>query len=461
MKSITRQTGVALILSLLLLFVLTLIAVASFSSSHVQERAASNAILQTKAFEAAAAGASTSVEFYALHGDEAPDTLCGSTGHEGWYVVPDDPTSLPYATDWVEDADYASSVPNVKLWQRMYCLVPSYKCDKDEVGCDTGTIKALRSQLFVENRGEAWVGQNVAAIRNIEVRVDRKVNTWTAKGCGAICLAACDYKYDWKGEPAIDMPTSKNFYVYGVEGPSITTSNCLDKTLLDEVVGDIQDQKLVNYDGPMSAQDPGEPWNDPNKTEVFREAVQTEAGTDGNILITTGDLGPSPTMRLDDSTLPPLFTETGNGIDKDTGDSYYGSENSPVITYIEGDFESKGVISGAGILMVQGDIIWNGNNDYQGLVVSLGGSFTIAGGGDGGVLGTVVVLNSEELNDDGSFGPVSLENVGGGGGVYQYDCKTLLEAFRSVGGYDSQDSFENSSEEFPWGHDCDRGEETA
>jgi hypothetical protein len=449
----TYQSGVALILSLILLFVLTLVAVASFSSSNVQERAAGNVRLQTMAFEAAAAGANNAIEFFMTNAvDHAPDLLCGASNHEGWY----DGDGNPILSPWIP---MTYDVDGVDLKQRMYCLADQYPCSSGEPGCVGGVVRAPRSQLFVLSRGEVVSDGTVVAYREVEVRIDRGKNTWELEGCGAICFAACDYLLDRHDDPAIDFPSSNVFQVDGGGGPAVTASaDCdpaPDPSLLNAILGDIKDSRLGNYDGGIHEQNPGEPWNDPDKTDAFRAAVETEAAIEPNLLIDAS---------FDDSL--GVFDE-GSGVYEDNGNTVYGTVDEPIVTYVKGDLEFGGGISGAGIMMVEGNIAWNGTPDYKGLIVSLGGTYTIDGGGLGGNhAGSVVVVNNNRPHPiDGpcgdtcpDFGGISWLNTGGGTAEYNWDCDALTAAFALVAHLDPDGLSETNP--IGWGFDCDRGPPT-
>ena len=133
--SCSHHAGLALILSLLLLFVMTMLAVTSFSNTHIQERISSNVRLQTMAIEAAAAGASDAIGFFLDNPGSGDDQLCGGLDHEGWTAP----------TAWVQ----SGTAGDATLKQRMYCLADVYPCEVDEVDCD---VRPPRSQLFVLSR---------------------------------------------------------------------------------------------------------------------------------------------------------------------------------------------------------------------------------------------------------------------------------------------------------------------
>lgn len=435
------QSGVALILSLLFLFILTLVAVASFSSSHVQERAASNARLQTLAFEAAAAGASNAVQFFMENVEaDAPDTLCGKKGHLGWG------DSNP--TEWRE---VTYDVDGIRLFQSMYCLNDEYPCGAGEVGCEAGA-RPPRSQLFVLSRGDVESNGSVVATREVEVRIDRRNNVYVVEGCGAICFPACGVQTDEDGDPLIDFPASNAFTVDGGGGAAVTAGSCDDdSSLYDAINDDIKDQRIGNYDGDIHKQNAGEPWNNPDLTEAYREAVAGTASIDGaHHLYIPGDL----------DTTPPGTWFEDTGVYVDDGNTVYGTPDDPMIVYVEGDLEFGGGISGAGIIMVEGNIAWNGTPDYKGLIVTLGGTYTIDGGGTGGDhAGSVVVLNHQSgcTSPCPDFGGISWENTGGGTAEYTWNCDALMTAFELV---DDNDGIAAGEDENPWGFDCERGPPT-
>ena len=145
----THQSGVALIVSLLLLFIMILLGVSSFSNSHVQERSANNIRLQALAFEAASAGASNAIDFVTSYEDHVydpdvppTDDLCGEYGHPGWI----DADGNPVPTGWVE----MGTVGDAQLRQRMYCIADEFP--------DTGLRPARSVPTDVAGQAPAAAG---------------------------------------------------------------------------------------------------------------------------------------------------------------------------------------------------------------------------------------------------------------------------------------------------------------
>ena len=401
-----RQSGVALFVGLILLLMLTVLGVSSFQSSHIQERSAGNARLQAVAFEAAAAGASNAINFFDEHRDIGTDELCGTLGHEGW----------ENASEWVS----MGGVGEATLKQRIYCLADEYPCTEDEeASCDE---RPPRSQLFVLSRGEVTLGGNVVAQRDVEVRLDIG-GLWAAgDGCGALCFPGCeagDYNF----------PNSNAFHVDGGGGFAIT-GGCAEMT--DEILEGIRDNRIGNYAGGVGTTTPGTPWDSPDSVESFRQNIMESA---------IAAQGAGSCMGL-------CFF---NGDFVDNGNTQYGTAALPQITYIHGDAEFGGNISGAGIMFVNGNLAWNGTPNFQGLIVTLGGTFTIDGGGTGGDhAGSVVILNAPGGDPAAEFGASNFDNTGGGTAEYNFDCGALWAA---------HDLLDPDGQTL-WSPECDTGPES-
>ena len=95
----------------------------------------------------------------------------------------------------------------------------------------------------------------------------------------------------------------------------------------------------------------------------------------------------------------------------------------------------SGSVTGEGILVVNGNVRWNGTPGFKGLIVVLGGSFDVRGGGAGGIPqgGSIVFLNATNPvpDEDGqlTFGPTTVDFSGGGTADYVYDCDALWAAY--------------------------------
>lgn len=390
--SLSRERGVAVLLSLIILLILTMLGISAFHNSHIQERSAGNMRLQSVAFEAAAAGANNAINFFADNKGTSPDALCGTLDHVGW----ESPTA------WVD----MGMVGEARLKQRMYCLADEYPiegvCEEEALDC-----RPARSQLFVLSRGEVTSGQGdaevVVAQRDVEIRLDIGGGGGLGDGCGALCFPGCnpgDYNF----------PNSNAFQVDGNGGPAITGA-CQD--MADEILDGIKNNRIGNYIGGIANAAPGAPWDTPALVEQFRSHV-------ASITQAAQAAGGCQTYCY----------QAGSAYE--FGNPAFGTVGNPQITYINGDAYMGGNVSGAGIMFVNGDLAWNGTPNFKGLIVTLGGTFTIDGGGTGGDhAGSVVILN-QPGNGVGNFGASNFDNTGGGTALYRFDCDVLWAAWEEL-----------------------------
>lgn len=393
-NQISPQSGFALILTLLLLFVMTLLGVSSFTNSLIQERSAANARLQTMALEAAAAGAINAINFYDANRDSTPDLLCGATNHVGWGNA--NPTA------WVDQGQ----VGEAYLLQRMYCLADAYPCEESEPNCPV--TRPPRSQLFVLSRGQIISGGKAVAIRDIEVRLMVGYVGGAATGaCGAICFPAC-------APTPYDFPDSESFTVDGNGGFAIS-AGC--DEVADEIRDSIRHNRIGNYIGGIGTSPAVSPFDSMYNTENFRlnilaaaQAAQA-AGECAANCYTEGDI---------------VFN----------GHGPYGTADDPQITYFTGNVEFGGSVVGNGILVVQGNLSWQGTPSFEGLIVVLGGTYTINAGGSGGNhAGSLIILNAQWIDNptfdpiyDSEFGPTAFNSIGGGNADFTASCDELWKA---------------------------------
>ena len=110
-----------------------------------------------------------------------------------------------------------------------------------------------------------------------------------------------------------------------------------------------------------------------------------------------------------------------------------GTGASPVINVVNGDLTIGGGLSGAGILLVTGTLTMSGNPSYTGIILVIGkGVFTKNGGCNGTMDGSILVANMNDIN--GVPIPLGLGNKpgsptinwnGGGNASINYDCCTI------------------------------------
>lgn len=406
LKPLQRQSGVVLVFSILVLLVLTVLGVASMSSSNMQERMAGNANLEARAFEAASAGVANSVSFAADFFDD-PDAAFSGTlhpqidldcGSETQLVDPSDPNSdriggwydgdTPVATPWSNPTTINNGMAQYR--QRLYCLI-------------SDDVDVPRSRLFVESRGEALAGGQVLATREIEVRVDLLPVFEAGQDMPPIYLdGATGDEECKKNQGSYCFPNSGSFVIDGNGGPAVGTGN---DTLTKDIFDAAGDDKKGTFEDGIETIDAGAPWNDPELVLKFIEAVKDAANDNAN-------------GRVYDS------TDNNNTI---AGNESLLTENGePQTSYFPDGATFNGSPTGEGILVVEGDLNAGGTPEWKGLILVIGGSYSVNGSGNGGMEGTLVILNPEEASD---FGPLdSMSFAGGGNATYKASCEELKKA---------------------------------
>ncbi|MFO7901886.1 MAG: PilX N-terminal domain-containing pilus assembly protein [Pirellulaceae bacterium] len=386
-----RQSGIALVLSLLILLVLTVIGVAAMNSTIMQERMAGNASTQADVFEKSSEGVSRSLEVFYQEADAFEaldptnnDIVCGqvfgdTTGTAGFGDESAEAWRFPTDGNWhlaSGDGD------NPKLEQRMYCC-RSWVEDPD---APEGWVENP-SKLFALNRATFLGGANddeSLARREIEVRLseaDPKAATCAICAPGAV--------------GSVSGPNSAALRVDGSCGAAVVTETPGDAATF---LSGIPDQARGNFDGGITSGDMGSPWNDPVLTAEF---------------VFWAKLGLAPANYIDAApTYSPSGSNTFGTPLRRNPDGMGGYEivGNPEITYIDGNAEFSGNDSGAGIMIVRGNLEWDGTPEFEGLLVVLGGGFNVGGGGQGGdPRGTFVVADLDTDVSDDLFGREVLE----------------------------------------------------
>ena len=99
----------------------------------------------------------------------------------------------------------------------------------------------------------------------------------------------------------------------------------------------------------------------------------------------------------------------------------FGTDAAPQITYITGDATLSG---GAGVVVVTGTLTFNGNTNFDGLVLVIGqGIMNVKGGGGGQINGEVLIAktNNPAGAQLATLGSPSLNWTGGGSNFIQYN----------------------------------------
>jgi hypothetical protein len=418
----SRQEGMVLVVGLLLLLVMTIIAVGAMSSTHMQERMAGNARTQALALETAAAGASSSLDWFEVQGQQdAFNSLgrCDQRGHEGWYTGVNPRVPVTWPASW--EAAPVEIINGVELRRLMYCLADPLPI--------SGTLPN-RSQFFVANRGDVVVQGVRVATRTVEVRIDLPAGSPPpGDGCGALCFPGCPSSATMNF-PRAAAGGGNAFSVDGEDGAAIT-AGC--PSYAQTIRQAINQRELGAYTGvcpagtttcPVAVGAAGSPWDSADEINAFRDSLRDlamQASGAGCALCYSG-----ATTK---------YTDTGN--------TQYGTSTAPQITFFEGNVEMGGSISGAGIMVVNGTLEWKGTPSFQGLLVVLGGTYDTSGGGRGGQPfgGSLVVLNVDKTcvpsaSNNSCFGNITTDFTGGGAAEYNFDCEVLWRMRRTLLGAD-------------------------
>lgn len=132
-----------------------------------------------------------------------------------------------------------------------------------------------------------------------------------------------------------------------------------------------------------------------------------------------------------DTITPLANTVVANGGSLPSG--ALGSTASPKIVVVNGDISLHD--SGAGILIVTGELTINGNFSYDGLVLVLGkGKLVRNGGGNGQIRGGILVAAYSA--GSATFDQASEIDTGGGGNsLIQYCSDSIKKAFEAIPGF--------------------------
>ena len=114
-----------------------------------------------------------------------------------------------------------------------------------------------------------------------------------------------------------------------------------------------------------------------------------------------------------------------------------GSVASPAVTFVNGNCTLDG---GAGLLIVTGNLIMNGNPSFNGIILVLGeGTINRDGGGNGNILGSIYVAKfarswpSSENGQSHPFLAPTFHTDGGGNADLRYDSDWVQKAKNALG----------------------------
>ncbi len=219
------------------------------------------------------------------------------------------------------------------------------------------------------------------------------------------------------GTPTFGAPNSNPYHIDGtdhadsscgnVTGPAVDAIGVTNDSAVTTVTSAIPHNRTSHYTGLGSAPD----------VANISSSMGTLGTTSGLVILTSTVKNMASTSNR--------YTGNQSGIN-------IGSTGSPQVTFVDGDLNLSGNVSGAGILFVTGSLSTSGNFSYKGIIYVVGdGVWNANGGGNGEVDGAVFIANiynstthnSGTLRSSPGVGSVTLDWGGGGGnGIYYNSC---------------------------------------
>ena len=238
-----------------------------------------------------------------------------------------------------------------------------------------------------------------------------------------------------------EVPNSNAFQVQGADnGPAIAVLDGDDGAAIEQGLKD--KGRLHNYTGGIGTRD--------FEDTLFRREDADGTLADLKFFVDSVCAAAGTSRCVTGPDVPDGTVTKGNPHD----------ERNPELTVVTGDatINFQGSDKGAGVLVVAGDLITNGTPSWDGIILVLGGSFNLVGGGTGGVDGTIYVLdvdNSDwtirdsesvsfrstvptetEEDTDGKGGKGGGNGVtqGGGGGnaLFKHNCERVQSSLKMV-----------------------------
>jgi Tfp pilus assembly protein PilX len=293
---------------------------------------------------------------------------------------------------------------------------PYANCDQARTigGQQVGPLYIVTS-LAITPSGSRRIGQYETAAENI------------TPPPGALSL-------DGPGQPnnIFSNPNSNQYYVNGTDGSNSppAKAGCTPNQPAAPAIG-TSTTGVTNIDANL--------LGPPDRSNHYTGSTASPSVVDETTQLST-------TMYANPSTLNNLVSMLANGADYTlnscsmNGSTYNGNSSActppaqglgttanPQITYVNGDF-NMGNASGAGVLVVTGDLNVNGNGQFTGLVLVVGqGVMNVNGGGNGTFYGSMFIANtnshSSPYSQLSSVGQPWLNwNGGGGNGIYYNSC---------------------------------------
>lgn len=379
-RPICLQEGTALVFSLLILLIMTIIGVAALSNTQMQERMSGNVNVQSIAFEAASAGISEALDYGMAEWDaRGCDRVDGAWDPPGTY---NDPATLDLATG------LAAAEQNLTIQYRLKadCL--------EDPGFDDASDPLFRPpvQMYVTSQGIVSANGDELATREIEVRID----DFRADSLSAL-------RIEGDATLVFDPANSRNFIVDGSGGAAVSSSSLANATTIVEEIDDVD--RLGNYKGGVARTDYDTPFNSASQLARFaleiRAFLQSKEERRANPLSTAPNAADCNAVTFTEEEEAAFaefidvfgepYTPELRFIDGDF--NINGGTDFDGLTYVTGNLTMSGNPSGSGLIIVEGTVQWAGTAEFQGFVLALGGEFVIQGAGRGETVGMIYVAD--------------------------------------------------------------------
>ena len=391
-----RTRGMALIIALILLTVLTILGVASMSSVVMQERMAGNVNLQALSFQAASAGITEALTI----GDEGSWTDPSGTSRTCTVGVN---VNDEWQTDWLGDVLFpVTGLPDdirVIFRHKIGCFLPN------PIPADWVDFDDYPMELLVLSRGEV---QRLNAGSVEEVLSRREVEVKVAPGPG---VGDCLFTVGPMADGAFDgnIGKSSKFLVEGEDpgGCPIQFANASDSQEFRDILsGNGGSDRVGNWrPTPPGITHGGlrSPWNDALLLSRALNAIKIGIRLDDNWSATynLGGLSDPDDIVLPDTS--PYSACAGDLRPVATSNV----PPSAGLTYITGNLDLGGNSLVEGLVIIEGGFESSGNVRYLADLVVLGGSFDGNGLGGADSKGLIQVHNLAQPYWDSTGAPTA------------------------------------------------------
>jgi len=430
-----NERGVALIMSLFVLAILSLVGITYMTSSTLETKINSNSRSSYPAFYAAEAGLEegtyrligSAVNPIALSLVDAPTKVVYI--RQNTSIVPTDSSSPYYDTEYTSSGfttvSYASTnqSSNMMPYQWVKISMKTKRLsghDVDNTGLATNQdvpvyydgAEYLYSPPTINPTKTGFRVYQITAFASAAgsgYRLRREISSAGFPGMpGAVYLPG--------PLPTYSAPSSNPFIIDGNDqagGPAKPAMGVLNAAADAAVTAAIPANRLDHYTGSGG-------WPDiQDVSSGLSTSLNTPQGLEDVL-----------------STITPYANGTyASGTTTCSGAGCWGTSGAPKINVFNGDC-NLGNGTGYGILIVRGNFSMQGNGAFYGLILVVGqGTMTFSGGGNGSINGGIIVAKTRDAGGSvlGSLGNPSLSWNGGGGNGVRYNSTLVNQMFTNMG----------------------------